>query len=164
MTLFAAPNTLDVTWQWLAFDQLSPHALYALLALRHDVFVMEQQCLFTDMDDADQGSLHLLGWQGIGSDRRLVAYLRCVPPGVKYAEASIGRVVCARATRGTGLGKLLFAEGLRQTMVFYPDTAIRIGAQQRLEKFYASFGFTVCSEAYLEDGIWHVEMQHPGAV
>lgn len=157
-TLLTSPDSAAIDWQWRPFDQLGVHDLYALLALRQAVFVVEQDCVFQDADDADQPSQHLLGWQVQDGQRRLVATLRCVPPGVKYAEVSIGRVACAQAARGTGLGRALFAEGLRLTRLAYPGQAIRIGAQQRLERFYAGFGFATCSTPYLEDDIWHVEM------
>jgi ElaA protein len=151
-------------WQWSTFDQLGIHDLYAVLALRQDVFVVEQNCVFQDIDGADQASWHLLGWQISDGKRRLVAYLRCVPPGINYPEASIGRVVSAAAARGTGLGRALLAQGLERTLQAYPGQAIRLAEQQRLEKFYASFGFVTCSAAYLEDNIWHIDMRRPADI
>ncbi|MDY7573243.1 GNAT family N-acetyltransferase [Actimicrobium sp. CCI2.3] len=152
------PEHLATEWQWSTFDQLGVHHLYALLALRQDVFIVEQACLFQDIDGIDQASWHLLGWQVRDGKPALVAYLRCVPPGVKYPEAAIGRVVSAASVRGTGLGRELFAQGLARTLQVYPGQAIRLAAQQRLEPFYARFGFVTCSAAYLEDDIWHVDM------
>ncbi|MDP9109748.1 MAG: GNAT family N-acetyltransferase [Pseudomonadota bacterium] len=149
-------------WQWCHFDALDRAALYAILAQRQDVFVLEQTCLFQDIDGIDQQSWHLLAWQGDGAARRLAAYLRCVPPGLKFAEASIGRVLTARWARGSGLGKALFAQGVARTTALFPDSGIRISAQQYLEAFYASYGFVTCSAPYLEDGIWHVDMLKPG--
>lgn len=145
-------------WQWSNFADLNNAELYALLALRQEVFVLEQQCLFQDIDGIDQQSHHLLAWQQAGAVRTLTAYLRCVPPGVLFPQASIGRVLTARAARGSGLGKELFAEGVRYTALQYPCQGIRIAAQQYLEKFYAGFGFTTSSAPYLEDDIWHVDM------
>lgn len=154
-------ETSHTEWQWSSFDQLGIHDLYALLALRQDVFVVEQACLFRDIDGADQACWHLLGWQECDGKRTLVAYLRCVPPGIKYPEAAIGRVVSAASVRGTGLGRQLFAQGLERTLQACPGQAIRLAAQQRLAGFYASFGFVTSSAAYLEDDIWHVDMRRP---
>jgi ElaA protein len=160
MTL-TLPVTAHTTWQWATFDQLGVHQLYALLALRQEVFVVEQACLFQDIDGADQASWHLSGWQVHDGKPALVAYLRCVPPGSKYPEASIGRVVSAASARGIGLGRELLAQGLKHTLQVCPGQAIRLAAQQRLEQFYASFGFVTCSAPYLEDDIWHVDMRRP---
>ncbi|MBC7415562.1 MAG: GNAT family N-acetyltransferase [Herminiimonas sp.] len=151
-----------MAWQWRAFDDLSGADLYEALKLRQAVFVIEQNCIFPDLDGADQESFHLLGWLGHGAQRTLVAYLRCLPAGVKFVECSIGRVVSSPAARGTGIGKQLVEEGLRRTMALFPGQAIRIGAQQRLERFYADFGFVTDSAPYDEDDILHVEMLRPG--
>ena len=150
-------------WQWSSFAQLSAYDVYAVLALRQDVFVLEQECLFRDIDDIDLQSTHLLGWQLRDGQRRLVAYLRYVPAGIAYRDASLGRVACARAARGMGLGKQLFAEGIRHADQQHPADSLRISAQQYLETFYAGFGFTTLSAPYLEDGIWHVDMLRPAA-
>ena len=93
----------DIDWQVRSFDQIDGPALYQLLALRSQVFVVEQNCIFQDIDGADPLALHLLGSQG----GQLVAYARCFPAGVKFAEASIGRVLTRRTARGTGLGHAL---------------------------------------------------------
>lgn len=156
----AAPAAPD--WQWCGFPQLSGNDVHALLGLRQEVFIIEQQCIFADIDGLDQQSHHLLGWQVAHGERRLAAYLRVLAPGAKYAACSIGRVVTAPAARGTGMGRLLMAEGLRRSAALYPGLPIRIGAQQRLTDFYASFGFTVASAPYDEDAIMHVEMLHAG--
>ena len=156
----AQTGAVALQWQWCTFAQLSGSDVYALLGLRQDVFIIEQQCFFADIDGFDQQSHHLLGWQVADNERPLVAYLRVLPPGAKYDECSIGRVVTAPAARGTGIGRLLVAEGLRRSGALYPEQPIRIGAQQRLTDFYASFGFAVASAPYDEDAIMHVEMLH----
>lgn len=145
-------------WQWCAFDELGVRDLYAVLTLRQDVFVIEQHCLYRDLDDIDQYAFHLLGWRTSSAGRELVAYLRCVEPGMKYEELSLGRVVCAVSVRGSGVGKSLFGEGIRQAEIAFPNTRIRISAQHYLQRFYEQFGFTVTSEPHDEDGIAHVEM------
>ena len=147
-----------LTWQFSRFDDLSLHDWYAASTLRLDVFVLEQNCPFQDNDGTDQHSWHLLGWEQQGGKRELVAYCRMVDPGVKYAEPSIGRVVTARTVRLKGYGKILLAEALARHAALFPGQANRIGAQQRLEKFYREFGFETVSAMYIEDDIPHVEM------
>jgi ElaA protein len=145
-----------LTWQWAPFAALQGADVYAFLAARSEVFVMEQSCAFMDADDFDQQAWHLLGWDD--SKARLAAYCRVIAPGIKYAEPSIGRVLTTRNYRSKGLGRMLMAEAIARTGVLHPGHAIRIGAQQRLEKFYREFGFNTVSEVYIEDGIPHLEM------
>jgi ElaA protein len=147
-----------VDWQWKRFAELAPDDLYALLAARAAVFVVEQACAFQDADGLDPFAWHLLGWAGPAQERTLAAYLRLIEPGRKYAEPSIGRVLTTTAFRRTGLGRLAMREGLAQSRILYPRLPVRIGAQQRLERFYLELGFRTVSEPYAEDGIWHVEM------
>ncbi|RYY38768.1 MAG: GNAT family N-acetyltransferase [Chitinophagaceae bacterium] len=151
-------------WSLKSFEQLTPSELYALLRLRSEVFVVEQNCVFLDMDNQDQDSYHLMGW-GAGADNeqeasgsRLLAYTRLVPPGQIYSEMSIGRVVTSPAARGTGAGRALMEESIRRCFALFGSGPIRIGAQQYLERFYASLGFVTVSDPYLEDGIPHVSM------
>jgi ElaA protein len=146
-----------VHWQWSAFDSLTPRDLHAALALRAAAFVVEQRCAFLDPDAYDADGLHLLGWLHAGRARELVAYLRLLPSG-KYAEPSIGRVVTALAHRRSGLGRAVMLAGMERAQREYPGHAIRIGAQQHLERFYASLGFARSSAPYDEDGIAHIEM------
>jgi ElaA protein len=145
-----------LNWQWSHFESLSPRDVYALLAARNEVFVLEQNCPFQDADGFDQEAWHLLGWDE--QKRELVAYCRVIAPGIKYAEPSIGRVLTTKNFRRTGLGRMLMAEALARTEALHPGQPIRIGAQQRLEKFYEDFGFCTVSDTYIEDGIPHVEM------
>jgi len=145
-----------LTWQWSHFESLNVGDLYALLAARNAVFAVEQNCPYQDLDGFDQQAWHLLGWREAQHD--LAAYCRVIAPGIKYAEPSIGRVLTTQHYRGTGLGRQLMAEALARAAALHPGQAIRIGAQHRLEKFYADFGFTVASEVYMEDDIAHVEM------
>ncbi|NDP43122.1 MAG: GNAT family N-acetyltransferase [Aromatoleum sp.] len=149
-------------WQCSRLPQLAPADLYAVMALRQQVFVVEQSCAFVDADGFDVGAWHLLGWAEGPDGRQLAAYLRVVDPGGKYPEPSIGRVVTAPAHRRTGLGRALMAEGIARTAAAWPGRAIRISAQQHLEEFYASLGFHTVSAPYDEDGIAHVEMLHNG--
>ena len=146
-------------WQFARFDNLPIRDWYAVSTARVDVFVMEQECPFQDNDGADFHSWHLLGWHAVGNGpRRLAAYCRIVDAGVKFAEPSIGRVVTPRDFRTQGYGKVLMAEAIARHDALYPGQPNRIGAQQRLERFYRGFGFETASPMYMEDGIPHVEM------
>ena len=142
---------MTLRWHDKAFDELSVAELYAILALRGRVFVVEQNCPYLDPDGADQVSHHVWATNEAGE---IVAYLRVVPEGVKFPEVSIGRVITAPEARGTGLGKELMRRGIAAAGA----GPIRIGAQAHLEKFYGDLGFTRASEPYDEDGIPHIEM------
>jgi ElaA protein len=149
---------MELLWQFCRFDQLSVRDWYAASALRIDVFVMEQNCPFQDNDGADFVSWHLLGWDTSSTERMLAAYCRIVDPGVKFEEPSIGRVITARPYRGVKLGHVLMQEALCRHDALYPNEPNRIGAQQRLERFYNGHGYLTASPMYIEDGIPHVEM------
>lgn len=144
----------DIEWRYLAFDELTTAELYALLQLRSEVFVVEQACIFQDMDGTDAQAMHLLG----SLRGRLVAYARCFGPGIKFAEASIGRIVTSTSLRGHGAGHALVEQAIACVSVPSGAPAIRIGAQARLQDFYRQHGFETCGPPYLEDGIAHVEM------
>jgi ElaA protein len=144
-----------LNWTCVRFQALSLDDLYDALALRAEVFVVEQGCVFQDLDGADRASGHLLGRDPAGA---LQAYLRIVDPGVKFPEPSIGRVIAASAARGSGLGHRLMAEGVARCEAAWPGQGIRIGAQSRLEAFYAGHGFVRQGADYIEDGIPHCEM------
>ena len=143
-----------IHWKLCAFDALSLQELYDLLQLRTEVFVVEQQCVFQDMDGTDAQALHLLGLQG----QQLVAYARCFPAGIKFTEASIGRVITRQSLRGTGLGHVLIDKAIESVSAQWGPQAIRIGAQARLKNFYSGHGFVDLGQPYLEDGIEHLAM------
>lgn len=145
---------MQVNWTIKRFDELTPFELYAVLRLRSEVFVVEQNCVFLDMDDKDQYSHHLMGWSG-GS---LVAYTRLLPAGISYEEASIGRVVSSPLARGSGVGRLLMLQSIEQVYLLYGRQPVQIGAQLYLKKFYESFGFVQTGDVYDEDGIDHIHM------
>ena len=144
----------DISWRFATFDALSLAELYAVLQLRAEVFVVEQACAFQDMDGADTHAMHLLG----NAPDQLVAYARCFAAGVKYQEASIGRVVTRSAVRGSGAGHVLMQRALTSMAGQWGPQPIRIGAQARLEHFYAQHGFVKTGAPYVEDGIPHIEM------
>ncbi|GAA0763107.1 GNAT family N-acetyltransferase [Ideonella azotifigens] len=153
---------LAITWQWSRFGDLSARDVYDALRLRAEVFVLEQACAYLDVDGVDLDSWHLLGRlaQPIGElpAGQLVAYLRMVDPGVKYAEPSMGRVVNDPRLRGQGVGRLLVGEALRRADQVWPGQGNRISAQAHLAKLYGEFGYTLVGEPYLEDNIPHHEM------
>lgn len=185
----APPAAFAAHWRCLPFDALLPASLYALLRLRSEVFVVEQGCVFQDLDGLDGACLHVLGEvANIGpaaagssttpgregatasvvdeaglyaSGARLVASARLVPPGLAFAEASIGRVVTAPQARAQGLGHALMRESLRLLTQLWGAQPVRIGAQAHLQGFYRCHGFVTDSAPYDEDGITHVEMIRP---
>ena len=124
------------------------------MRLRNEVFVVEQNCVFQDADNKDYYCYHLGGYV----EDQLVAYVRLVPPGKSYKEASIGRVVTSPLFRSHGIGRALMAKAIEMCLSAFEQTEIRIGAQLYLKKFYESFGFKQSSDVYLEDGIEHIEM------
>ena len=143
-----------IAWKYVAFDELTLRELYELLQLRTEVFTVEQNCVFQDIDGADDQAMHLLGTQ----NNQLVAYARCFPAGVKFAEASIGRVVTRSLARGSGLGHLLIQQAVSSVCAFWGPQPIRIGAQARLKAYYSGHGFVDVGVPYVEDGIDHLEM------
>jgi ElaA protein len=145
----------DMLWQWHTFDELKPAELYAILALRQRVFIVEQHCAYLDADGLDADSLHL---SGLDSEGLLCAYLRVVPPGRRFSGPSIGRVITAPEVRRFGLGLLLMREGLRMTADRYPGSPVYVSAQRYLDRFYRSLGFEPHGQPYDEDGIPHIAM------
>lgn len=154
----ATPAEATPFWQWSRFSELRADDLYAAVRLREEVFIVEQECVYRDADGRDPHAWHLLGWADSQTGRTLVAYARIFEPGVRYSEASIGRVVTAPQARGTGLGKALMTEALRRLEGLAPGQPVKIAAQRRLEKFYLDLGFKTISSPYEEDGIIHVDM------
>ncbi len=146
---------MSCEWTVKAFDRLSLGELYAILRLRQQVFVVEQACAFLDADGLDGQGLHLCGYNSEG----LVAYARLHASGVVREQAMIGRVLTSPAVRGRGYGRLLMGQAVRHFQTEQPEATVWLGAQQRLQGFYAGFGFLPSSEPYLEDGIWHIGMQ-----
>jgi len=144
-----------IKWVLKHFNDLSVSELYAIMQLRNEVFVVEQNCVFQDADNKDQRSHHLMGWD----NQKLVAYSRIVPPGIAYDSfPSIGRVVTSPTMRTTGIGKILMQQSIEELQKLFGKSSIKLGAQLYLKKFYESFGFVQSSEVYMEDGIPHIEM------
>ena len=144
----------DLKWQWCRLGELSAEQVYAVLAARVAIFVVEQNCAYQDLDGLDADAEHLIAWSGA----QVAGYLRVLGPGTRFDDPSIGRIITTKPFRGSGLGRDLVTKGIEHTRLRYPGQAVRISAQQYLEKFYRDFGFVTASQPYLEDGIPHVEM------
>jgi len=145
------------TWSCKKFEALTTRELYAILRLRSEVFVVEQNCVFLDMDNKDLYCYHLMGWEG----GELLGYSRVLNAGISYEESSIGRIVSSPAARGRGIGRELLVQSIDTLYTLFGKQDIRIGAQYYLKKFYESFGFVQKGDIYLEDGIEHIEMLLP---
>lgn len=143
-----------MNWLLKKFEDLTPFELYAIIQLRNEVFIVEQNCIYQDADNKDKFAYHLMG----RNDDMLIAYTRLLPPGISYTEPSIGRVVTSPKARGTGLGRELMLKSIEEVYKLFGKQSIRIGAQLYLKAFYSSLGFLHTGEIYLEDGIEHIEM------
>lgn len=148
----------DVAWQSHQFNELSTDLWHDLLQLRINVFVVEQNCPYPELDGKDKLATHLTG----SLNGQCIAAARILPPGVSYAEASIGRVATHIDFRGKGLGKITMELCLETILEQYGPVPIRISAQTYLTHFYRAFGFEPTGKEYLEDGIPHLEMLHKG--
>ena len=146
---------MDIHWRWSRLQELTAAEMHAILALRQQVFIVEQNCAYQDADALDLRAWHLAGHR---SDGRLVVYLRTNAPGSRFAEASIGRLLTAGTMRGQHLASRALTRALRHCAACYPGHSIRIAAQMYLIEFYKRFGFRAVGPAYEEDGIEHIDM------
>ena len=137
-----------------SFDELILHELYQLLSLRSEVFVVEQDCAYQDVDGKDQQAIHLMGFE----TETLVTYARIFPPGVYMVQACVGRVVVKQTHRGKALGIQLMKAVIATVKEKYNTSQIALSAQTYLTKFYEDLGFSTLGEEYLEDGIPHILM------
>lgn len=154
--LYQAGNKELMNWVLKTFSQLTSDELYAILALRNQVFICEQQCAYQDLDGIDQQSLHLFANDKITS--QLIAYARLLPQGMVFPQASIGRVIVAKEYRGGGVAHLLLKEAISASFKQFKTNSVKIMAQTYLVDFYQSHGFVIDSESYLEDNIPHIDM------
>ncbi len=143
-----------VYWKVEPFDALSTQALYAILALRQRVFVVEQNCAYLDADGLDAHCYHVQGWQ----NGALVAYARILPPQLAGPQPAIGRVITAPEARGQGFGKQIILVAIEHTKQLYGRQTIHLSAQKYLTRFYTELGFRPNGHEYLEDGIPHIGM------
>ena len=145
----------DIIWSAIHFNDLSTDQLYDLYALRTEVFVVEQNCPYQEVDQKDRSAIHLLGYSAKGE---LALVARVLPPGISYKELSFGRVAVKMTYRSKGYGHQLNKKLIEFISSRFPENAIRISAQSHLKGFYESHGFKKVSEEYDEDGIPHIEM------
>ncbi len=136
------------------FQELSVNELYDLLKLRAGIFVVEQDCVYNDLDEFDKEAVHVFYIE----NGEIIATARLLKPGARFADFSIGRVVVKKEKRGTGLGKALMNAAIGYCITEWKAEKIKISAQQYLQRFYEELGFVVTTEMYLEDGIPHVGM------
>jgi ElaA protein len=146
---------MNINWEIKFFDELTVKELYAIMRLRAEIFIVEQNCPYQDADGKDPKSFHLMGYD---ETNELVVYCRILPQHISYPEVSIGRVVSSSKVRGTGAGKQLMDKSLEVIKQKFGNVPVKIGAQAYLKKFYGSFGFVQTSEEYMEDNIPHIEM------
>ena len=143
-----------LNWHCKKLTTLTTLQLYDIIAVRNEVFVVEQDCVYNDADGKDVDAYHLFAYE----NNKIAAYARLLAPNVAFTEASIGRVLTAKDVRKMGYGIKLIQKAVEQTISLYGEHDIKIGAQLYLKKFYESFGFKQTSQMYLEDGIEHIEM------
>ncbi len=136
------------------FENLTKLELYHILELRSDVFVVEQDCVYRDIDGKDFEALHVLGFK----DDKLIAYARIFKPGLYYEESSIGRVVVTKPERRFKYGHVIMEKSIAAIAEHYNTSSIKIMAQTYLRNFYSSFGFIEIGDEFLDDGILHVMM------
>jgi ElaA protein len=153
---------MAIQWTCTHHSELSARQLYEILRLRSEVFVVEQQCIYQDIDGQDlhADTCHLLGWDG----GQLVAYLRLLDPATQGGNVVIGRVLTAAAARGTGLGHTLLANALEQAAERWPQVPIYLSAQAHLQGYYGRYGFIAQGQEYLEDNIPHIAMRRGAEV
>ena len=145
---------INVDWKIKTFSELNTTELYEIIKARVNVFVVEQDCPYPDLDDYDQKAIHL--WAE--NNNEVLAYCRIFDKGIKYPETSIGRVITTEKGRGTGLGKQLIQYAVEVIENRLGTSEVRISAQDYLLKFYSGFGFQETDKKYLEDNIPHTEM------
>lgn len=148
---------VKIQWTLSPFQELAVEQLYELLKLRVDVFVVEQECAYRELDEYDRHpeTRHLSGRNEVGG---LIAYARILPPRLRYPEVNLGRFVVRADSRKQGIGHQLLQAALKEISRCWAETPIRISAQDYLQAFYTQYGFLRVSDVYLEDGIPHVEM------
>ena len=145
-----------MTYKCLPFYKLNLDEVYAIMALRQEVFVVEQNCPYLDADGSDQEAWHLMGFN---EEKKLMAYTRLLPQGISYKKYSaIGRVVTSPSARGLGAGKKIMETSIQWMEKLFPNQPIKISAQVYLLKFYNELGFQEIGEEYLEDDIPHIAM------
>ena len=141
-------------WKIKKFNQLNTLELYDILKAREEIFIIEQECLYYDIDSKDLDAIHIFAME----EGQVACYLRILGRGTRYDEVSIGRVITRPAYRRKGYGEQMMKRAIQYVEEVMGESEIRISAQTYLEKFYGNVGFEVVSDVYLEDGMDHFEM------
>lgn len=151
---------LNLDWRWKPFSELTSIEVYIMLAARSDVFVMEQNCVYADIDGLDITAWHLMAYDGAA----LACYLRVLLPDASNGDADIriGRVLTTQDFRGIGLGQRMLEQVLVHIEQQWPGEPIRLHAQAHLQRFYGAFGFDPISDIHMEDDIPHIWMRKAG--
>jgi ElaA protein len=155
----------DLEWRWKRFDDLSTAEVYDMLAARSAVFVVEQNCVYGDIDGLDLDAWHLFAYAKGEQRPALAGYLRVLLPGFpdeQETDVRIGRVLTTAKFRGLKLGNAMLARALEHIFAQWPDQPVSLHAQAHLQNFYGAFGFAPASDIHDEDGIPHVWMRRPG--
>ncbi len=154
---FSGNQNMTIDWVCKHHSDLGIQQLYAILQLREEVFVIEQNCIYQDIDgqDLEGDTCHLMAWD----EDRLVAYLRLLDPELQGGDVVVGRVIIAPQARGTGLGHTLMEQAMAQIEKRWPDMPVYLSAQAHLQGYYGRYGFEVSGEEYVEDGIPHIGMR-----
>ncbi len=145
----------NLRWCWLELEQMEPVLLYDMLALREAIFVVEQSCIYQELDGLDKIAEHLLAIQ----NEEVVACLRLLPPVEREAPVRIGRVAVSSGWRKRGMARLMMQKAIEEARCNYPSSGICLTAQTYLQGFYKSLGFRLSGDEFLEDGIPHVPMK-----
>jgi ElaA protein len=145
----------DLQWRWYALEDMKPGRLYDMLALREAIFVVEQTCVYQELDGLDKTAGHLLALK----NDMVVACLRVLPPDENEQRIRIGRVAVSSGCRKRGVARQMMQAAIDKTRQDYPSCGIFLDAQTYLKAFYESMGFQVCGGEFLEDGIPHIPMQ-----
>ena len=151
----------SLEWRWKPFAQLTADETYDMLEARNAVFIVEQQCVYNDVDGLDKDAWHLFAYSP-GSEAKaakLAGYLRVLLPDASDADVRIGRVLTTSEFRRIGLGSAMLAQALERIVAQWPETAIKLHAQAHLQMFYGAFGFEPISDVHDDDGIPHIWMR-----
>ncbi|MGL5123086.1 MAG: GNAT family N-acetyltransferase [Fusobacteriaceae bacterium] len=138
------------------FNELTGEEIYEIFKIRAEIFVVEQNCIYNDLDKKDKEAIHLM----MKDKNEVKAYLRILKPGVSYPASSLGRVLVVKEARRKGFAEKILKEGIKYILQNYQGDKITIGAQEYLKEFYKKLGFEIESEVYLEDGIKHIDMSY----
>jgi len=149
------PGYSDLHWRWYGLDDMKPALLYDLLALREAIFVVEQSCIYHELDGLDKTARHLL----LTQKEEVVACLRVLPPAVNGGNVRIGRVAVCLRWRKRGLARTMLENAIEKIRQRHPSSGIYLDAQTYLQPFYSSIGFQVCGEEFLDEGIAHIPMK-----